>query len=576
MILADNSSALYDLGFYNIGVRPTAQDLGLGARDPWGNPLSYTRLRANAIRDSVDGAMKTPTLRNIALTGPYFHNGSRATLEEVIDFYNRGGDRRGTPTADDTGFGPHASNADTDIRPLGLAEFEKTALVAFLKKSLTDDRVKFERAPFDHPELPLVNAGETLLVAAVGRSGRASALEAFDVLLARGSLGLPPVADPSGGLTGEYFEGTAFNQLRFVRNDSRIDFNWGAAGPGNSIPGANFSVRWRGQLEAPATSGFVFCATSDDGMRVEIAGQLVADAWYSSPSAKTACGLRNLVKGQKYDLTVSYYNQGAGALAQLRWWYPGAPFEIVPARYLTPAGSAVGAAPSVTITNPTANSDLTAPATVTIEAVVTDPDSLIDRVEFYQGSTKLGEDAAAPYTLTWPNAPAGNYVLTVKAIDRTGLSGNASVSISVLAPGVHGLTGTYYADLDLTNPKGQRVDSQLDFAFGTAGPGFGLDPNRYAIRWTGQLQAPTSEEYVICAESDDGSRVKIGSVTVVENYYDHARLQSCGVIRLTAGQKAPITVDYYNNGGAPGFLQLKWWRPSGNFEVIPQRYFLAK
>ncbi|MFX8565907.1 hypothetical protein ABTL91_20450, partial [Acinetobacter baumannii] len=45
-------------------------------------------------RDAVDGAFKTPSLRNAALTPPYFHNGGTSTLKDVIRFYNRGGDRR--------------------------------------------------------------------------------------------------------------------------------------------------------------------------------------------------------------------------------------------------------------------------------------------------------------------------------------------------------------------------------------------------------------------------------------------------------------------------------------------------
>ena len=65
------------------------------------------------------GAFKTPTLREITHTAPYMHDGSLATLEEVIAFYDRGG----TPN-------PHL---DPQIRPLHLTVEEKAALLAFLK-----------------------------------------------------------------------------------------------------------------------------------------------------------------------------------------------------------------------------------------------------------------------------------------------------------------------------------------------------------------------------------------------------------------------------------------------------------
>lgn len=70
-------------------------------------------------RPEERGAFKTPTLREVARTGPYMHDGSLATLEDVIEFYDRGGSRN-----------PHL---DPEIRPLSLTVEEKRALVAFLR-----------------------------------------------------------------------------------------------------------------------------------------------------------------------------------------------------------------------------------------------------------------------------------------------------------------------------------------------------------------------------------------------------------------------------------------------------------
>jgi cytochrome c peroxidase len=71
-----------------------------------------------------EGKFKVPTLRNVALTAPYMHDGSLATLRDVIDFYSRGG--QGHP------------NTDPTIRPLNLSGQEKEDLLAFLG-SLTDE-----------------------------------------------------------------------------------------------------------------------------------------------------------------------------------------------------------------------------------------------------------------------------------------------------------------------------------------------------------------------------------------------------------------------------------------------------
>jgi cytochrome c peroxidase len=218
MFMGDGFVALYDAGFYNTGVRPTPNDLGVGGKDPFGNPLSFTRQFKQQLagkhvfdrfevdpcsfavdpcipvtdpdaRDAVDGAFKTPGLRNVELTGPYFHNGGTATLEQVVAFYNRGGDRRGEDGNDTTGFGPNRSNLDPDIEVLGLTPQEAADLVAFLKRPLTDDRVRWERAPFDHPALIVFNgalgderhvveslghkaADDLLAIPAVGATGR--------------------------------------------------------------------------------------------------------------------------------------------------------------------------------------------------------------------------------------------------------------------------------------------------------------------------------------------------------------------------------------------------------------------
>jgi cytochrome c peroxidase len=213
--------SLYDQGFYNLGVTPTVNDLGVGGTDDFGNPLSFAReytgaLQGQTVNDSffinpctfsigtcepvspyaprvaVDGAFKMPTLRNVELTGPYFHNGGYATLESVVDFYFRGGNRRLLPTGGDTtGYGGTDTNLDADIRPLGLGPADRDAIVAFLK-SLTDERVRWEMAPFDHPSLKVPNghpgdeyaitqvnsdgtAKDTLLaIPAVGSAGRAA------------------------------------------------------------------------------------------------------------------------------------------------------------------------------------------------------------------------------------------------------------------------------------------------------------------------------------------------------------------------------------------------------------------
>ena len=67
---------------------PDPVDPGFDAQNPFAPPLQPDE------RVAVDGTFKTPGLRNVALTAPYFHNGGQATLAQVVEFYDRGGDFR--------------------------------------------------------------------------------------------------------------------------------------------------------------------------------------------------------------------------------------------------------------------------------------------------------------------------------------------------------------------------------------------------------------------------------------------------------------------------------------------------
>lgn len=98
--------AFTDERYHNIGVGMDKPKLDLGR---------YTVTK----KEPDKGAFKTPTLRNIAASAPYLHDGSAKTLEDVIELYDKGGVKN-----------PHLSN---EIKPLNLTAKEKADLVAFLK-----------------------------------------------------------------------------------------------------------------------------------------------------------------------------------------------------------------------------------------------------------------------------------------------------------------------------------------------------------------------------------------------------------------------------------------------------------
>ena len=137
-----------------------------------------------------DGAFKAPQLRNVELTAPYFHNGGKLTLRQVVDFYTRGGDFPLT-NAEHRDFLLVNLNLEAQSN---LSGAEKIALVDFLL-TLTDERNRFAQPPFDHPQVivpldgtaPDNAAGRGALLAdakfmdvpAVGKLGKATADATF-------------------------------------------------------------------------------------------------------------------------------------------------------------------------------------------------------------------------------------------------------------------------------------------------------------------------------------------------------------------------------------------------------------
>lgn len=187
--MGDNAIRVYDSGFYHIGSRPGHEDIGLADLDgipTSGLPLSDSLTAQKSVcaggtapvipgrrGDGIPAAplscfdaiadygnVKAPGLRNLALTAPYFHNGGQLTLEQVVEFYDRGGD---FPLPSDEPVQCPSSIElinclmDPNVELLGLSIGEKKDLVDFMRAGLLDARVLNQSAPFDHPSLTVPN-----------------------------------------------------------------------------------------------------------------------------------------------------------------------------------------------------------------------------------------------------------------------------------------------------------------------------------------------------------------------------------------------------------------------------------
>ena len=238
-------------------------------------------------------------------------------------------------------------------------------------------------------------------------------------------------------------------------------------------------------------------------------------------SAAAACpfipGFLRPVWGQKVSISFGLYNYGFGGETMnptilrttleraLRrgddfvWFYSealnwNAPGEV-PQAWVDAIGGGSAAAldppastvPSVSITRPAVLARFNAPATVTIAANASDADGSVTKVEFFNATTKLGEDLTPPYSYPWANPPAGTYSLTAKATDNSGATTTSSAVMVTVG-------STFSASINFqgtgaTAPAGYFTDSGDTYASRGNGLSYGWNVTHTA--YTRESQAVT-------------------------------------------------------------------------------------
>jgi type II secretory pathway pseudopilin PulG len=126
-------------------------------------------------------------------------------------------------------------------------------------------------------------------------------------------------------------------------------------------------------------------------------------------------------------------------------------------------------------------------------------------------------------------------------------------SIDPQAPnGGAGLTGQYYDNIDFTDLRLTRTDAVVDFDWGYSRPALLIDDNTFSIRWTGQVCPAITGEYTFYVTSDDGVRLWVNGMLVIDNWTDHTSTEdqgaSMGLWRIDIGIEAgsaavPVRLD---------------------------------
>ena len=133
-----------------------------------------------------------------------------------------------------------------------------------------------------------------------------------------------------------------------------------------------------------------------------------------------------------------------------------------------------------------------------------------------------------------------------------------------------GIRADYYNGMNFENHVLTRIDPEIDFDFGNPGspdPAVGVD--QFSCRWTGEVEAAFTETYTFYCAADDGVRLWVDGVQLVDAWVDQGTTEYSGTIDLEAGTSYSIVMEQYENGGG-ATAYLRWSSPSTPKQIIPQ------
>ncbi|HEV7914217.1 MAG TPA: PA14 domain-containing protein [Albitalea sp.] len=131
-----------------------------------------------------------------------------------------------------------------------------------------------------------------------------------------------------------------------------------------------------------------------------------------------------------------------------------------------------------------------------------------------------------------------------------------------------GLSGAYFNNITVTGSPVLARTEAVDFNWGTAAPGTGVGVDNFSVRWSGSVRAPSTGTYRFQTESDDGIRLWVNGVPLINNWTDHSpSVDTSAGINLVAGQSYDVRLEYYERGGG-AVARLSWQMP-GELAFVP-------
>jgi hypothetical protein len=227
------------------------------------------------------------------------------------------------------------------------------------------------------------------------------------------------------GLRGEYFEDRDLKQLRFVRIDPSVDFNFHAENLPDPTSPAEGSVRWTGMIQAPRSEDYRFHVEVHRRVRLWVDEQLVIDQWKGEGGEYTSMKV-SLTAGKKVPFKLEYTSPDGFMICRVRWSSQSTPRDVVPPEAFSLVETEKSARPVLALLSPEAGAVVAAPSSIKLSAAALSPNGKITKVEYFDRSTLLGA-ATAPstgdiYEARWDNPEAGVYPIWARLTDSAGIT----------------------------------------------------------------------------------------------------------------------------------------------------------
>lgn len=382
-----------------------------------------------------------------------------------------------------------------------------------------------------------------------------------------------------------------------VRQDTEINFDWGALSPAPTVNVDNFSARWLSTINVGAPGVYRFSATMDDGMRVWVDGKLVIDSWFDG-KVRTETADINLNSGP-HSVRVEYYEAGGNAVARFAWG------PVTP-----PSGGAIfnwrgeyftnrtlSGTPAVVRDDAAINFDwgTGAPAegipmdnfsvrwtrTVTLDSgryrftLTTD-----DGARVWIGNRQIFDEwrnqAVTTFTVD-VDLNAGSYPIRMDYYDDQGaavakLSWTRTGDITgqppqppkpqpPQPPQPGNWRGEYYNNRALSGtPALVRSDARIDFNWGFGSPSPIINSDNFSVRWTQTLNLPAGR-YRFTTATDDGVRLFVNNQLIIDEWFNRAVQTTQRDINLSGGN-VDVRMEYYE-ATQRAEARLSWRQISG-------------